>query len=215
MKTDYQNNIAFKTRIRIVDNRRFQAITKGLKRKSTLIEITHWNILENDPLFKSYAINANNIQTKFIRTCTGILIANKGKKASLFGHFYHSQENIQASEQLEPHIKKGSNAIIIGSKSIGRYSRELFDTLRDKVRKKHIPLTLMKFEDVGCEGHMAYAADNDELYLCIHNVDTHKCVQNMEDLKKAMGTLKISEADTIEFETRPKNFWVKIKNLFK
>ena len=76
-------------------------------------------------------------------------------------------------------------------------------------------MTLMKFKDTGCEAHMAYTADNDELFLCIHNVDTHKCVQNMEDLKKAMGTLKISETDSIEFETRTKSFWVKFKNLFK
>ena len=154
MQIDCKNNTAFKTRIRIVDTRRFQTITKELKRKATLKEITHWDILEKKPLHKSYAVNVKNIQTKFIRTCTGVLIANKGKEASLFGHFYHSLENIQASDQLNTYMK-GSNAILIGSKSIGLYSRELFDTLRDKVRKNHIPMTLMKFEDVGCEAHMA------------------------------------------------------------
>ena len=37
----------------------------------------------------------------------------------------------------------------------------------------------------------------------------------MEDLKKAMGALKISDTDTIEFDPHPKSFLAKFKKLFK
>ena len=218
MKVDNKTNLAFKTNIRVVSPNKFRRIVDKLCLTGSLKEIVFFDIKSEPdiPKFKAYATKIKNVFTKHIRTCTGVLVADKGKEASLFGHFYNSQENIRDSKILEPYME-GTNAILIVSKRHFYYSNDVFNTFRDKIRKRKIPITILKSLNINYEANMAYTADNDELILCVKNTFNPKeYARDMRDLKKIFRHVKISSADTLEFDTKPKaTFWENFKAKFK
>lgn len=218
MKIDNQNNLAFKTNIRVVSPNRFRNIIVGLYGKGPLDEIVQFDIVPEikNPIFKAFATKVKNIYTKNIRTCTGVLVANKGKEASLFGHFYNSPENVKDTEILEPFMK-GTNAILVGSKDQFYYSSEVFDTFKEKIKKRNIPMTIMKSLNPDYEANIAYTSEDDELILCVKNAFKPKeYVHDMTELKKVFRMVKISPTDTIQFDTKQKpKLWERCKVLFK
>ena len=216
MEIGKHNNLAFKTNIRVVSPTRFQSVVKDMRTKAPLKEIIWWEIMPPKRFkYTSYATKIKNVFTQNIRTCTGVLIANKGKNASLFGHFDGTAENIKDINVLKPYMQ-GTNAVLIGSKPDFQYSRKLFNNVRDEIREKGIPTTLMKFMDKEYQANMFYTSDNDELLLSISNAFTDEFVKNMTDLEKVMSTIKISSKDTLTFDAEEKlNFWDRVKKLFK
>lgn len=214
MNINEQNSIAFKTKIKIISPDKFRQCVSELYRAGNLQNISQYDINPGKMYAKckAYSTDAENIYTKHIRTCSGLLVANKGKKPSLFGHFYNSKENIKDTEALDPYIK-GSNAILIGSKNFYYYSTELFRTLKCKLRKNNIPTTLFQRLKLEWEANMAYLSGKDELLLCVKKADdAREYVRNFADLKKVFGKVKISPFDTIEFDTKQKpTFWENLK----
>lgn len=217
MEVNNQNNLAFKTNIRVVSPNRFRYVVDELYKKGPLEQIVQFDIVPaiKNPVFKAFLTKINNVYTKHIRTCTGVLVANKGKEASLFGHFYNSQENVRNSKKLEEYIF-GTNAILIGSKRWFMDSAEVFNAFNEKIKKRNIPRTIMKSLNINYEANMAYTAENDELILCVKNAFNPKeYVHDMADLKKVFGRVKISPTDTIQFDTKQKpNIWERFKAFF-
>ena len=94
--------------------------------------------------FKAYRTNVIKGSTEEIRSCTAGLVFDKKSEAPLFFHIYDDSSNINNLSVIEPYMK-GENAILIGSRTKFKKSRELFKAIEKMLDAKSIPMTV--FED--------------------------------------------------------------------
>ena len=209
-----QNNIAFKTKIVFLSPKGFNKAFGGWKNKN-FANICHFDITNNkNDWYSCYRTNIKRGYTKGIKTCTAGVCINKGKKAPLFWHIENKLANIE-NFPIISNIIKGTNAIIIGSKSNYKLSKALFEKFVEEMKTKNIPTTIMQGTKHS-EAHIMYEATNDTLYICMNDIyKKDNYVKSMENLQQTCDIVKISPNDNIEFyDTLPQEtIKQKIKNL--
>ena len=200
-------NLNFKSEIHVLCPYDYSRVTEIMSEMSNDYKnIFFWDIESADAekyeKFKAYRTDCNLVSTEEIRSCTGYLSAEKGKKAPLTMHLYNSEENIKNLPKLEPYMR-GTNAFVIGSKKKYEYSSSLFDKVVVMAKKKKLPITIMKNLSQEWQANFAYDANIDTIFLCINNIrQPNKFVQNMKELKKVFSKIQISPTDTIKFFCR-------------
>ena len=211
-----QNNTAFKTRIIFLSPKGFNKVFAGWKNKK-FTNICHFDITNNEKdWYSCYKTNIAKGITSGIRTCTAGVCVNKGEKAPLFWHVENTLKNIEKFPILSKLIK-GTNAIIIGSKSKYKYSKELFEKFAEEMNTKKIPTTIIQGTKQA-EANMMYKSSSDTLYVCMSDIyKNDNYVKSMEDLQNTCDIVKISPSDSIEFyDTLPQEtIKQKIKNFIK
>ena len=205
MEITNSNNVAFQSRIIVLSPERFNKTVNKMRKG-----IGHFDCIYKydlnlekglDQSYKAYRNNVDKIVTEGVRSCTSIIKANKGSKAPLIAHIRNSQANLNALDQLDTKID-GTNAIIIGSKRFFKNSKEVFDTIEQKV--KTIPTTIMKGLKLRWEAHLAYDSKIDTLYLCVNEITNKrpKYAKNIKELKSCFDKFVISCTDKIDFSTK-------------
>lgn len=196
------SNQSFTSRIKILAPQKFETVLSEIRKKNVgnYHNIDRWMV--NRPNELGYKTNFANGYTLGIRSCTGLLVKDEqANNASIMAHLLNCSENIQALPLINKFIQ-GKNAILVGAKCLHEFSIELFDKIKQLIENKKIPLTIMRDLKPNWEIDMAYKGEEDTLYMCIREIRMIKpdFVNNMEKLKEAFKTLKISNADTISFE---------------
>lgn len=186
------------TRILFLSQKGFSNVFRKFKNKD-FANICHYEITNNEKdLFSCYKTNVSRGHTAKIRTCTAGVCVNKGKSAPLFWHVENTKNNIENFPILSRLIK-GTNAILIGSKSEYKYSKDLFEKFVEEMDTKKIPATIIQGTKQA-EAKLIYESSNDTLYVCMNDIyKKDKYVKSMEDLQKTCDIVKISPSDSVEF----------------
>lgn len=195
-------NLNFKSHIKVVSPKDYNNVVKELEVDTRYDDIMEYFI---KPLcifpdsFKAYRTNVLKGSTEEIRSCTAGLVFDKKSEAPLFFHIYDDSSNINNLSVIEPYMK-GENAILIGSRTKFKKSRELFKTIEKMLDSKSIPMTVFEDFENTWEADMAYDSQKDEVYLCVKDIMNPKMyVKTMDELLKAFKRVQISSRDTIEF----------------
>ena len=193
-----RSNIAFKSNIIFLSPKGFSEVFRTYKNKN-FVNLCHYDITNDEKdWYSCYKTNIARGITTGIRTCTAGVCANKGKRASLFWHVEDTLKNIEKFPILSKLIK-GTNAIIIGSKSKYKYSKELFEKFVEQMNTQNIPTTIIQGTKKA-EAEVIYESSNDTLYVCISDIyKNDNYVKSMEDLKNTCDIVKISPSDSVEF----------------
>ncbi len=216
------DNIAFTSNIKVVSPVFFRDRIAALRASAPCVNICTWDILPrittqgrngNQILKSAFSRNMPQGYTQGVRSCTSMLVAERGKKAPLFAHIRNSQENTIRLPLLGNFIH-GTNAILVGSKDMFPHSKEVFNTLKEQVQNKQIPLTSLQGLKAVWEAHLAYISDIDTLYLCVNEIQSKKgkpdYVRNMKGLSKVFRSVEISPTDKIEFLSPVKEMFAKM-----
>ena len=209
------NNIAFKSNIIFLSPKGYSEVFRKYKNKN-FANICHYEITNNEKdWYSCYKTNIARGTTSGIKTCTAGVCVNKGKRAPLFWHVENTLKNIENFPILSKLIK-GTNAILIGSKSEYKYSKKLFEKFAEETNAKNIPTTIIQGTKQA-EAKVIYESSNDTLYVCMSDIyKKDNYVKSMKELKNTCDTVKISPSDNVEFyDTLPKkSIKQKIKNYF-
>lgn len=215
-------NITFTSNIKVVSPVFFRDRIAALQTTAPCVNICTWDILPrtttqgrsgNLILKSAFSRNMPQGYTQGVRSCTSMLVADKGKKAPLFAHIRNSQEN-KVRLPLLGNFIHGTNAILVGSKDMFPHSKEVFNTLKEHVQKKQIPITSLQGLRAVWEAHLAYISDIDTLYLCINKIQTKKgtpeYIHSMRGLSNVFRSVEISPTDKIEFLNPMKEMFVRL-----
>lgn len=202
MKIDSVTNLNFKSNIKVVSPNQYNKIVKDMEADTRYDDILEYFI---KPLFiypdsfKAYRTNLSKGSTEEIRSCTAGLVFDKNQKVPLFFHIYDDNSNIRDLGVIEPYMK-GENAILIGSRTKFKKSRELFQAIERLLNLKSIQLTVFEDFENTWEADVAYDSQKEEVYLCVKDIMNPKMyVKTMDELLKAFKRVQISSKDTIEF----------------
>lgn len=206
------NNVSFKSNIRIVSPKRFDILSLKFYQKNAEF-IYQYNL---DSCFGGIDYQAYRTQmkmgfTKGVRSCTAGLIVANDKKSSSFFHLFNSVENILNLNKIKK-IFNGNNCILIGGKEACPDSIELFNEINNNAKKSQLPTTLMCNLANAFEADIAYSSKKDTLYLCVKNIfNKQKYAKNQKDLKLLFKQFEISPKDKIISQNPVKEFF---ENLF-
>lgn len=206
MNIQPSNNTSFKSKIKVLHINDFDKVTDMLERSGNCKYISNYRIVPKSdyPCFYGYRQNIKKAYTNDIRSCTAGLVADVKKKiAPLFFHLYDCVENIDSASVLAD-IAKGSNAFIAGSKDKYQYSTPLFEKLKQIIRDKKIPMTILQALNLYWQAHLAYDSESDSVYLSVEKQGCYipkspTCVKSMTELKEVFKHVCISPVDTVEF----------------
>ena len=217
--TTDNNNIAFKSRIIFVSPRTFNKIDKSLKNKPNYENITTWSIKpfnfetswQGKQVWCGWRQNVEAGITYGIRSCTAGVAVKKGKPAPLFWHIEDTPANYENLKELKPSIK-GTNAVIVGSKSRYYYSEANFNKFKRYAKRNNLAVSYFQDLALKWEAHMAYRAKDDTVFLCVNDVEKpYKYVNSEDTLKHVFSKIKIAQTDTVEYLTPMKEFLSRFK----
>ena len=188
------NEISFKSRIRIVSPKRFEKLSHKIFHRNGEF-VSYYNL--DTPFgykdFQPYRVNMNEGFTLGVRSCTAAIVTAKNKAASLFMHLFNSKTNIRALDKIKKFFV-GDSCILVGSKKICPHSKKLFNCIESIASKAGLPMTKMKDLNIRLEAHVAYKAKDDTLFLCVQDIINHKnYARTIKDLKLAFKEFKVSE----------------------
>lgn len=217
MRINGSNQTSFKSNIKIVAPNQFQKIVQSMEKEDGYDAIFQWEIVPDFvkfKQFKSYRTDAQLVSTEGIRSCTGGVVANRGKNASLAMHIGDTETNLKNINILEPYIR-GTNAILIGSKSQFEHSPVVYRKIKNMIQRNKIPLTEFRRLQLRMEANYAYDSQSDTLFLSINDIQNPNIfVKTMQELKSAFRHVKISRKDTIEFlTTQPPSYFRNLKKV--
>lgn len=198
------SNISFKSNIKIVSPAKYKMLTEKMAQNSSCEYIYEWRFLKHKLLNLSktnpYRLNANQVVTEGIRSCTGCFVVDKkSKNLPLAFHLYDELNSVEKVEDLDKFIK-GTNAFLIGARGKFKDSLPLFNKCENMLKKNKIPTTIMKDFRGKWEADIAYDSTNDDIIICIKDIfDPRKYVNNFPELKNSFNKFELSPTDTMEF----------------
>ena len=196
------NNLSFKSEICILSPQNYNKLTAEMAKDLEYKNIFEWDIGAEDNKYvklRAHRTDSSLISTEDVRSCTLLHVIDKGKPSPLTVHALDSKENLQNISRLDTYVK-GTNALIMGSKSEYEYSSLVFDEVEKMVNSKNIPATIFRDLNRYWQSSMAYSSKLDRIFVCISEImNPYNYVKNMEDLKRVFKQVKISPTDTIKF----------------
>jgi len=212
------NNPTFTSHIKVVSPAFFNSKVAAMCERGLCTNINTWNIIPgksetnrigNEVLKSAFSTNMERGYTKGVRSCTSMLVANKGHNASVFEHIRNSLYNLANLPLLEKFIN-GTNAIIIGSKNMFPHSKEVFQAMQKQAADKRLPTTILQGLKNDWEAHVAYNSIEDTLYLAVNQIQNPlEYIMENTGLKRIFKQVKISPTDDIEFITSAKEAIIK------
>ena len=207
MKISGTNNLEFKSNIYVISPEAFYRLKKRMDKNPLCENITNWFIrpdidvecFNGEKYWYAYRENVLCGSTDGIRTCTGGITIDKGKKAPLFWHILNCETNSQNLSLITDKIK-GTNVFMIGAKKGSPYSVPNFEYIYNKVLSKSIPMTAFKGLSPFWEAHVAYSSINDTIYLCVSlSKNPYLYIKDLKGLKSVFDFVQISTKDKLKF----------------
>lgn len=219
MNSINNSTLSFKSKIVFVSPKTYRTIRKKIEKLPACENITNWDVVPSDvktfwkgeKAWCGWRRDIINGHTEGVRSCTAGICPDISE-TSLFWHIENTKPNLENLHKLKPYLM-GTNAIIIGSKSICTHSKAVFEKFTKYAKKNNVPTTIFQDLKLHWQANLAYVRKTDTLYLNINNIDSPwKYVKSLQELHNTFTKVKISSMDTVEFPSRIKNFLLRFKN---
>ena len=163
MRISFTNNLEFKSKIYVLSPEAFNHVKKRINKKQSCERIENWYIrpdldvenFDGNKYWYAYRKNVDCGYTEGIRTCTGGIAVNKGKKAPIFWHVLNSETNKENLSIITNNIE-GTNVFMVGAKNKYKNSFSNFHKIFMKVCANKIPITALKGLSKTWEANIAY-----------------------------------------------------------
>ena len=213
MKIHNQQNITFKSKLIFVSPNTYHEVCKNISKSLHYENIQVWDVCPEyfektwrlSKVWLGWRKNMEKGFTDGVRSCTAGIAVDKGKPAPFFWHIEDDSDNNEHLKKLKDFIK-GTNAIIVGSKSYFLHSTAIFEKFKKYTKSKNLPTTIMQDLKMYWQANLAYDSKDDTLYLCVNNINTDEYVDSRQKLDEVFRKVKISEADEVEFPSNIAQF---------
>lgn len=198
------NNINFGTNIKFISPNDFNKVKKSFMFKHSCPATYNYNLDMVNQGKKCYRVGKEKNYTQGIKNCTGLVVADSQKYLNcFFAHFFPSPKNYNRLQIIEPYLK-GTNAVLVGSKSTCSFSDKMYEEIKNICKRKNMSITGFKDFNQEWEADIAYEAKKDNLYICLKQIlfkkdDISNYVDSMNKLKLFCNEITISDKDNIEF----------------
>ena len=211
-----KTNTYFKSRIIFVSPKTYQSICKYFRKHKNCEIIHNWHIKpdsfesswQGKDLWCGWRKNLQIGYTDGVRSCTAGIIANEGNCAPLFWHIENTPENHLYLKELKNSMK-GTNAIIVGSKSCFEYSQAIFEKFKKYAKQKNKHLTFFQDLKVNWQANLAYHIKKDTLFLCVNEIKGKEYVNSLKKLQQIFSKIRISPNDKLIFANPIKQFFLR------